>query len=121
MRKTVLLVEDEPIVSEMWCNYISEWGYAVKPYRNGELAMHAIMWGLKYDVAVIDLSLEGKIDGLELMEASRGKNPDTPIIIASVYGFKYSEIDYFFLKGDKDLEDLKEVIEDCLSKREQAQ
>ena len=83
-------------------------------YSNGKKAIDDIEFGLKYDVALIDLSLPG-VDGLEVMNISKKVNPDIPIISISGYSrFKPKLADVAFLRGGS-LEKLIEYM-DSLTK-----
>ena len=74
----ILVVEDEPTVSDVVARYLRREGYAVRTAGNGEeglrLALHH-----QPDLVLLDLMLPG-IDGLEVCRRLRAQRP-TPVIM----------------------------------------
>ena len=74
----ILVVEDEPTVSDVVARYLRREGYAVRTAGDGEeglrLALHH-----QPDLVVLDLMLPG-IDGLEVCRRLRAQRP-TPVIM----------------------------------------
>src|SRR3989338_2705118 len=116
MRK-ILLVEDDHDISYEWSELIKLQGYSVLTYEDAEKAVRAIWTGLKYDLAIVDQSL-GIVTGNDVMEASRERNPDTPIILFSGYGYRHPNANYYFTKGKNDETDLENMIERCLREKQ---
>jgi CheY-like chemotaxis protein len=80
---SVLLVEDEPMISSMVADELSERGFAVHEVANGNDALRYINSGEKVDVMFTDVNLPGGIDGTELAIRVRTMRPDMPIVYAS--------------------------------------
>ncbi len=76
---TVLVVDDDPLVSELIAHWLSNAGYRTEVSVDGEAALTALGRVLP-DVVVLDLSLPG-IGGLEVLVKIRSAMPRTPIII----------------------------------------
>ncbi|MBI2172595.1 MAG: response regulator [Candidatus Aenigmarchaeota archaeon] len=72
-------------------------GYEFLCYAQGGEAIHDIERGLRYDIAVVDLSLPD-IDGIRVMTISREKHEHTPVICASGYKLKPECADAFLNK-----------------------
>ncbi len=65
MKKKILLVEDEKTTILMLTRFIEDLGYGVfKTVRSGEEAIHEVMKS-SYGLVLMDITLEGKIDGID--------------------------------------------------------
>lgn len=80
----VLLVEDEPRLTDMLTKLLSEEGYAVDVAPDGQRGLHL---GLTrhYDVLVLDRGLPA-LDGLDLLARLRLKGVTTPTLVLSALG-----------------------------------
>ncbi|MCK5839232.1 MAG: response regulator, partial [Bacteroidales bacterium] len=80
---SILVIDDEPIVCESFKKILSNEGYKVEtkshPRDGLKLATsHA------YDLVFLDLIME-EMDGMELFENLREKDPDVPVVIVTGY------------------------------------
>src|SRR5215217_6497858 len=82
-RATILLVDDEPIVTEVVERYLLRDGYAVRVARDGEAALLAAR-GERPDLIVLDVMLPG-LTGLEVAQRLRAEST-VPIIMLSARG-----------------------------------
>lgn len=80
---SVLLVEDEPMISSLVADELSEHGFNVHQVATGDAALRYINSGEKVDVLFTDVNLPGSIDGTELAIRVRGMRPELPIVYAS--------------------------------------
>ena len=80
---SVLLVEDEPLISSMVADELSDHGFCVHEVANGDDALRYINSGERVDVLFTDVNLPGGIDGTELAIRVRHMRPDLPIVYAS--------------------------------------
>lgn len=80
---SVLLVEDEPMISSLVADELSEHGFDVHEVATGDAALRYINSGEKVDVLFTDVNLPGSIDGIELAIRVRGIRPELPIVNAS--------------------------------------
>ncbi|HZT24923.1 MAG TPA: response regulator [Pseudolabrys sp.] len=79
---TVLLVEDETLISHLVADVLAERGFAVYEVASAEEALDYIGRGGPVDVLFTDVNLPG-IDGAELADRVRALHPDLPILYAS--------------------------------------
>ncbi len=85
---TVLLVEDEVLISNLIAGWLVERGFAVHEVTTADAALHYIGEGGAVDVLFTDVNLPGAIDGAELARRARAMRPDLPIVYASGrYGY----------------------------------
>lgn len=82
--KHILYVEDEGYISENRKDELEVNGYSVILCRDGREAVQLIEDGIKYHLALIDLSLP-EITGEEVVRVSKTINPQTPVITTSCY------------------------------------
>ncbi|MDO9412469.1 MAG: response regulator [Pseudolabrys sp.] len=80
---SVLLVEDELLISNLVADKLTEHGFAVHEVATGDEALRYINSGEKVDVMFTDVNLPGGIDGTELAIRVRDMRPDMPIVYAS--------------------------------------
>jgi len=83
MATTVLLVEDEILISDTVCDALEEGGFVVHHADTADAAWRYIQSGHDIDVLFTDINLPGEIDGAELANLARELRPDLPIVYAS--------------------------------------
>lgn len=83
----ILLVEDDPSISEMVRDYLQKENYTVVCAFDGEEALHRVSRET-FDLILLDLMLP-KLDGIELLKAIRSKHL-LPVLIMSA---KDSDVD----------------------------
>jgi CheY-like chemotaxis protein len=88
-QRKILVVDDDPVVSESFNRVLSRKGYAVITAANGDEAL-AKMKAEQYDLVFTDLRMPG-MDGLEVAEQVKARQPWTPVVIVTGYGSKPSE------------------------------
>jgi CheY-like chemotaxis protein len=81
--RSVLLVEDEALISELVADALHELGFAVHEVTTGKEALRYLDSGGAVDVLFTDVNLPGGIDGTELAIRVREMRPDLPIVYAS--------------------------------------
>ncbi len=112
----VLYVEDILDTQKDITKLLEECGFFVMPYSDGKKVIDDIHEGLKYDVAVIDRSLEFSFScysGEDIMEESKNCNPHVKIICTTGYDDFPREADKVLIKPF-DYDTLVNSIEDCL-------
>ncbi len=87
--RKVLVVDDDPIVGESFNRVLTGKGYAVITAANGEEALTKLK-AEQYDLVYTDLRMPG-MDGLEVAERVKAKQPWTPVVIVTGYGSRTSE------------------------------
>lgn len=110
----LLVIDDEPIVGRRLQQVFAKMGFEVETYTNAMSAMYA-MDRCPFDIVVTDLKMEG-MDGMEVLEKVKEKNPDTKVIIITGYA-QLDTASEAFRKGVFDfiakpfrLDELKRVI-----------
>lgn len=84
VRRTVLVVEDDPANREALTEILQLWGYDVVPVVSAEEAEYAVR-RRKPDVALVDVYLPGK-SGASLLTKLREKYPDVVLVGMSGLG-----------------------------------
>jgi len=85
MPLSVLVVEDEPIVALELQSYLDGMGYACAGHvTSGEAAVEAAA-RLRPDLVLMDVTLDGPMDGIEAAEAIRAAR-DVPVVFLTAFG-----------------------------------
>lgn len=82
-RTSVLVVEDEILISNLVSEVLSEGGFDVHAVAGGEEALRYIESGAPVDVLFTDIELTGRMDGSMLAERARARRPELPIVYCS--------------------------------------
>jgi len=80
---TVLIVEDETLISHLVADWLNDRGFAVHEAASGDEALDYIDHGGAVDVMFTDVNLPGSLDGAELAKRVRAMRPELPIVYAS--------------------------------------
>lgn len=80
---SVLVVEDEALVSAMVGDELTERGFEVRIAANGKDALTQLAGGVWFDVLFTDINLPGDIDGVALARLARRLRPGLPVVYAS--------------------------------------
>jgi CheY-like chemotaxis protein len=80
---TVLIVEDETLISHLVADWLNDRGFAVHEAASGDEALDYIDHGGPVDVMFTDVNLPGSLDGAELAKRVRAMRPELPIVYAS--------------------------------------
>lgn len=82
---TVLVVEDEPLLSETMVSELGDRGFSVVQAESAEEALSFIEADEPIDVLFTDIRLPGPLTGWDVAERFRAKNPHGPVIYATGY------------------------------------
>ena len=88
---SVLLVEDEVLISNLVADCLTASGFLVHEVTTADAALRYIDSGANIDVLFTDVNLPGGMDGAELATRARERRPEMPIVYASGR-FKLSDI-----------------------------
>jgi CheY-like chemotaxis protein len=80
---SVLLVEDEALISLMVSEALSEGGFEVHEVSTADEALRYIGDGGPVDVLFTDINLPGRMNGAELAQRVRALKPELPVVYAS--------------------------------------
>jgi CheY-like chemotaxis protein len=110
---SVLLVEDEVLISHLVAECLCERGFVVHEVATADEALRYIDGG-RVDVMFTDINLPGAMNGAELAQRARKRHPELPIVYASGrYGsadFPGRVPDSIFVPKPYDPEDLCTLI-----------
>ena len=82
----IILVEDEPEnLTDLSC-HLENLGYLVECFSRGHTVLDSVRDGLRYDLAIVDLSLPD-IPGKEVIQFLKSHYPQKPVISLSGYGY----------------------------------
>ena len=86
--RSILLVEDDPFLIDIYVTRLKGEGYSVEVAPDGEIALDKLKKG-KFDLAVLDIILP-KLDGWEVLKRIKGnpKFKNLKVIILSNLGQK---------------------------------
>jgi CheY-like chemotaxis protein len=82
-RTSVLVVEDEILISNLIAEVLGEGGFAVHTVAEGEEALRYLESGADVDVLFTDINLLGPMDGSMLARQVRAQRPELPIVYCS--------------------------------------
>jgi CheY-like chemotaxis protein len=82
---TVLVVEDEPLLCELMVDELRTLGFIVLRATTGEEALNLIAGDEPVDVLFTDIRLPGALDGWDVAEKFRSRNPSGPVIYTTGY------------------------------------
>jgi DNA-binding response OmpR family regulator len=84
MGQRVLVVDDDPTVSDVVRRYLERAGFAVTLSADGADALE-VFDRQRPDLVVLDLMLPG-VDGLEVCRRMRSRAPDVPVVMLTALG-----------------------------------
>jgi DNA-binding response OmpR family regulator len=121
--KTALVVDDERNVRFFLQETLARSGFSVRTASSGEEALE-ILHDTRFDLALLDLRLGGRVDGMRLLGAIRWRWPDTAIIILTAHGTLETAleairegVDGYLLKPVEPAE-LRQVVREALERRQ---
>jgi CheY-like chemotaxis protein len=82
-RTSVLVVEDEVLISRLVAEVLSESGFDVHAVEGGEEALRYLESGAAVDVLFTDINLVGRMNGSMLAREVRAQRPELPIVYCS--------------------------------------
>ncbi len=109
----IMVIDDEPIVGKRLNLVFKKMGYDVLVYTSGKKALEALDTE-PFDVVVTDLKMD--IDGFEVFEKAKRKNPRAKVIIITGYADAHNarralqEGVFDFIPKPFRLDDLKNAV-----------
>jgi DNA-binding NtrC family response regulator len=114
MEPHVLIVEDEKILAEAACVYLTRHGYRTRMSHSGEDAL-TVLDDACPDVAILDVKLPG-IDGFEVLRRLRDRSPATEVVMMTAYSSVGIRAEaarhgvFHYLSKPVDLDELRRVV-----------
>jgi two-component system cell cycle sensor histidine kinase/response regulator CckA len=81
--RTILFVEDEPLLGELMSDALTDRGFTVHVAPNADDALDHLRSGADIDVLITDIDLGEGMDGAALAERARELRPSLPVVYAS--------------------------------------
>ncbi len=81
--KTILVVDDEKHICELYKSELEDEGYAVAVAYTGKDALHVVETDPP-DLIVLDIQMPG-MDGIEILETLIGRDKGIPVILNTAY------------------------------------
>lgn len=83
--RSVLLVEDEDAIRGLVRDLLSGQGHAVTDASNGSEALALLGTGQPFDLLVTDVGLTGTLNGRQVADAARQRQPGLPVLFITGY------------------------------------
>ncbi|WP_245200116.1 hybrid sensor histidine kinase/response regulator [Herbaspirillum sp. LeCh32-8] len=84
-RKTILIVDDEPLVRMVAVEVLEDLGYFVVEAEDGPSAMKTLALHPEIDLLVTDVGLPNGMNGRQLADAVRSQRPEVPVLFVTGY------------------------------------
>lgn len=111
---TILILDDEPIVSKRLKPSLEKKGYEVETFTSSADALKRIQ-ERQFNIVITDLKMEG-VDGMQFLAEVKGRFPDTEVIVITGFATMETAKESFnrgvfdFLAKPFKLGDIAEVI-----------
>ena len=118
----VLVVDDEPMMSDSLRQHLAEEGYSVDTAASGAEAIDLFDTGAHH-LAICDLQLPD-MDGLTLLRHMKDAKPSTEVIVVTGYGSVQTAVEatkagaFYFVEKPFDFEELLPLVEKAIERRE---
>src|ERR1043165_3351753 len=118
----ILVVDDEPMMSDSLRQHLSEEGYTVDVSSGGTEAVD-LFDGSAPHLVICDLQLPD-MDGLELLRHMKEARPATEVIVVTGYGSVTAAVEaikagaFYFVEKPFDFEELSPLVDKALERRE---
>ena len=81
--RTILLVEDEPLLRFYTAELLRDMGYVVLEAANGDAALALVFGGHALDLVITDICMPGSLDGVALAGLIKARLPKLPVVLLS--------------------------------------
>lgn len=116
--KTILIVDDQSYIQELFSEELKDEGYGVKSVTDAG-SVRGCMKDANPDLVLLDLYLNG-FEGWDVLHDIKSKYPHIPVLIVTAYDSyvddpRLSQADGYVVKSIFTLDHLKETISEILS------
>lgn len=121
-----LIVDDEEKIRLFLSDMLEKMGHTVTQAESGEAALE-ILKTERFDLAILDLKLSGRMDGQRVLEAIRWQWPDTLVIMLTAHATLESAIESIregvdgYLLKPVHPSDVRQAIAEALDRRKKVQ
>jgi two-component system cell cycle sensor histidine kinase/response regulator CckA len=119
-RTTILLIDDDPVVRELWSGFLLDQGYRVLAAEDGDRAIGIVMKRPDdIDLVIVDLVMPG-IGGKDTVRKLREIRPDIKVVASSGYSANGQARDMLqmnvegFIQKPSQLSELIEIVKEAL-------
>ena len=118
---SILVVDDETITCKNLEHVLQGEGYFVSTATNGPEAL-ALIQKNTFDMVITDLKME-EVDGLNILQSAKEKNPTTEVIIITGYATVPVAVDamqkgsFQFLSKPLQLEEIRKAVSQAISRK----
>lgn len=91
VQKTILVVDDEPVVCNSVRKILSRYGYLVDESYSAQEALERIEQN-RYELVILDLIMP-KVSGMEVLKTIKERWPDLRVIVITGYGSVSSAVE----------------------------
>ncbi|MCP3942021.1 MAG: response regulator [Desulfobacteraceae bacterium] len=116
---TILTIDDEAYIRQSIKSYLEDYGFTVFEAENGKKGIE-VFDAQSPDLVLLDLRMP-KMDGLQVLEVLKARDPDIPLVVASGTGNITSVVDAlrlgandYILKPIEDMTVLYHSLQKCL-------
>ncbi len=120
MQRTILIVDDEEVITGLLQEYFQGMGYNVLTAGGGEEGLELIKERAEISLVLTDVKMSG-MSGIDLLKMIREYRMDLPVIIITGYqtienaiaAIKYGAMDY--ISKPFDLDNVRKIVEKIFS------
>ncbi|MDD2752944.1 MAG: response regulator [Candidatus Omnitrophica bacterium] len=98
LQKSILVIDDEPKIRQIYRHYLEEHGYRIIEARDGNAGLDILRKSSDIALVVLDLAMPKK-SGFEIYEQIRKEFPEIKILVASV--FNQNDQQFFLHNADE--------------------
>jgi len=116
----ILVADDEEIIQSLLAKIFENDGYEVTAVYDGNEAFRKIQQE-SFDLVVTDINMPGR-NGIEILKAVKGNNPDTEVLLITGYASLETAIEavrngaYDYIEKPFDIKDLRKIVARALEK-----
>jgi CheY-like chemotaxis protein len=97
--KSLLLVEDDPALRESLFEHFERRGWHLTAVGTADEAIGLVGRGALYDVVLTDITMPGRLDGIDLARCILQERPTARVIVMSGYTARAAELKEVVSKG----------------------
>jgi DNA-binding response OmpR family regulator len=123
--ETILIVDDEQTIRMIWSDALEAQGYTITQAGNAEGALEHFE-DHTFGLALIDLKMDGEMDGLDLLDWVKENHPNTDVIMITAYATLDTSIvalrkgAYDYLVKPVSIAEVLSSVDRCMSERRES-